>query len=281
MFWQDLEEAIVQGYGTERSFLCHVHPDRNASASVNVLNGYWYCYTCHARGRVDMDGVELDPYAVKRRLKEIQRRIETAETIYPEAWLNLFDSRGSGSYWRTRFSEPVCRLHRLGETPEGDYATIPLRDSQGAVRGLVKRSLTGENPKYKYPYNVKLSHQLFNYDKARKELVVLTEGATDAIAFDEVEPGYSMAMWGSTLSRVQTKMIQRYAPKTVIVATDQDAPGERSYEEVWDRLHNFCQVLRATWTDYKDLAAIPLEERSDLVRYLVATHDLPSRVRVG
>ena len=47
-----LEEAIALGQGIERPFQCEVHDDTNASASVNVLKGVWYCHACGASGAV-------------------------------------------------------------------------------------------------------------------------------------------------------------------------------------------------------------------------------------
>lgn len=38
-----LDEALSVGRGTERSFNCPSHEDANASASVNVAKGVWYC----------------------------------------------------------------------------------------------------------------------------------------------------------------------------------------------------------------------------------------------
>ena len=48
-----LEDAIAVGQGVERPCRCPVHDDSQASASVNVIKGVWYCHACFASGTVD------------------------------------------------------------------------------------------------------------------------------------------------------------------------------------------------------------------------------------
>lgn len=279
--WNSLQEALTHGYGVERSFLCHVHGDSNPSASVNSLTGAWICYACHAAGRVDLDGIDLDPYAIRRRIAEIQKRVESSTVVYPEGWLNIFDARGPGEYWLSRYSEQTCREHRLGQTPDGRYATIPLRTNDGEVTGVIRRSLTGERQKYKYPWQAKLSQRLYNYHRADQDMLVLTEGATDAIAWDEVSPGYSMAMYGSRLSRAQAQLLYRYNPTVILVATDQDKAGDDAMRTVQLLMGDFCVVQRLEWDTYTDLASIPLDERCDLVHWAIGEFGLPRVAKVG
>lgn len=281
MHWNSLAEALVHGYGRERSFLCHVHGDSNPSASVNSLTGAWICYACHASGRVDLNGVDLDPYAIRRRIGEVEKRIEASQVKYPENWLNFFDSTGPGEYWLSRYSPEVCQEHRLGQTPDGKYATIPLRTNSGEVSGVIRRSLTGERPKYKYPWQAKLSERLYGLHRATSDLVFLTEGATDAIALDEIKTGHAMAIYGSRLSNTQAHLLRRYSPKTILVATDQDEAGEKAFYSVQRLLGDFCFVHRLVWDTYDDVASIPLENRSELVDWAVETYDLPRLARVG
>lgn len=281
MSYSSISEALIHGSGRERQFLCHVHGDSNPSASVNSLTGLWICYACGASGKVDLDGIELDPYALRRRIHEVEERVAASQVRYPEGWLNFFDSTGPGEYWLSRYSEEICRQHRLGQTPDGKYATIPLRNHEGEVCGVIRRSLTGERPKYKYPFQARLSERIFNYHRATKDVIFLTEGATDAIAIDEVMPEYSMAIYGSRMSRTQTQLMFRYAPKVILVATDQDEAGDKAFRSIQDSLGGFCNVYRLEWDTYDDLASAPLQERSELVEWAVSTYDLPTLARVG
>lgn len=276
-----IQDALTNGTGRERQFLCHVHGDTNPSASVNAVTGAWICYACGACGRVDLDDIDLDPYAVRRRITEIAERVEAMTVQYPEGWLNFFDAQGPGDYWLSRFSEEVCREHRLGQTPDGSAATIPLRTSSGEVTGVIRRDLTGKDQKYRYPYQAKLSQRLYNYHRATSDTIILVEGATDSVAADEVLPGHTMSLYGDRLSRAQARLLYRYDPRVVLVATDQDDGGETAHRSVLAQMGSFCVVHRLVWDSYKDLASIPVDDRSELLSWAVSEYGLPNLARVG
>lgn len=279
--WNSLEDALHNGYGIERSFLCHVHGDNTPSASVNSLNYMWVCYACGAGGKVDPDNIEYDPYALKRQLDDLERRAKVQEVSYSESWLNIFDSTGPGEYWLSRYPASLCRKHRLGQTPDGLYATIPLRDNGGGVRGVIRRSLTGQRPKYRYPFGAKLSQRMYNYHRADSDVILITEGATDAIAVDEVRPGISMSLYGMNVSATQSWLLRRYAPRVILVATDQDRAGERALDSMNTAMGDFCPVIRLTWSDYKDLASIPVDDRADLIHWVCSEYGLDMEAKVG
>lgn len=276
MYWDSLESAILNGHGIERQFICHVHDDSNPSASINSMTGWWVCYACHASGKIDLENVEFDPYSLRRQVQMVRELIERSVTIYPKSWLATTNALGPGEYWLSRFTPEICQYHQLGQTANGSAATIPLWGNNGDLYGVIKRDLTGHDQKYRYPYSVKLSTMLFNYHRNTSGLVVLTEGATDAIAFDEICKGYAMAMYGAGLSYAQTQLLKRYDPSIVVVATDQDKAGESAFRTVSQRLRGDCPVVRLEWDSYKDLASIPLEERRELVDYTVATYGVAS-----
>lgn len=281
MSYSSIQEALVHGTGRERQFLCHVHGDSNASASVNSLTGAWICYACGASGKVDLDGVELDPYALRRRISEIEERVAASQVRYPEGWLNYFDASGPGDYWLSRFSEETCRRHRLGQTPDGAWATIPLRTNSGEVSGVIMRTLTGDARKYKYPFQARLSERMYNYHRGTSDVLFLVEGATDSIAVDEVVPGHAMSLYGDRVSRAQRQLIYRYSPRIVLVATDQDAGGEKAHASIQTALSGFCVVQRLVWDTYKDLASIPVEDRRELIEWALEEYALPSLAKVG
>lgn len=281
MSYASLEDAILNGSGTERSFLCHVHGDSNPSASVNSISGLWYCYACHACGKVDLDGVELSPYAIKRWSDQIQRRIEASSVTYPEGWLDFFDATPS-RYWASRFSPEVIRDHRLGQTPDGKYATIPFRSPTGEVKGVIMRSLSDEDERrYRYPWGYKTSENLYGYHKASSDVLILVEGASDVVAADEVLPGHTMAIYGNRFSKAQAHLLYRYGPKIILVATDQDPGGELAYREIRDRMGTYCPVRRLLWDEVKDLAAMEVRDRSDLLEWATSEFPLTRMASVG
>lgn len=266
--YRSIEDALSQGSGIERSFICPSHDDHSASASINSITGLWICYACGARGRVDLERMEIDADAIARTLRKILTTVTTTRRTFPESWLELFDANGPGEYWRSRFTAEACRYFRLGMDLDRSHATYPLRDNHGRVLGLVRRALDDQDVKYRYPSSVSVRDYLFNYDRCTSDVVVLTEGATDAIAAHEA--GFdAMALYGSSLSVKQRNALNRYAPALVVLAFDMDVAGEAATRQVQRMLSEFITV-RAIWDTYKDLAEMPVEVRQDVLGEAVA-----------
>ena len=265
MSYASIEEAMVYGYGIERSFRCHVHGDTNPSASVNSVTGLWFCYACGARGKYNVSDVPPDKAATTL-IRYVDRMMQE-KTVHPEAWLDVYDSMGPGDYWLSRFSPEVCARFRLGQDPARKFATIPVRDAQDRVLGVIRRDLTGtDEAKYRYPPGVTMSKLLFNLSSCEGDVLMLTEGATDAIAADEAGWPSVMATYRNGISLYQRILLREYAPTTVICAYDQDEAGELGYRQIKNALG--VKVDRLTWTDHKDLASIALSDRRAMMQQL-------------
>jgi DNA primase len=264
MRYASIEEAMINGYGTERSFVCHVHDDHTASASVNSLTGLWFCYACGARGKYDVSEIPTEKFAVALR-KRLEALPEPRH--YPENYLDVYDSMGPGDYWLGRFTAETCKRFRLGVSSDRRYATIPARDEDGHLLGVIRRDLTGtDEAKYRYPPGVNMSHLMWNFHRCRGDVLMLTEGATDAMA--AVEAGFSdaAATYRNGLSKHQVELIVRYNPTVVLCAYDQDEAGDRGYGQMLNALYaRRIKVDRLTWNDYKDLASIPLSDRAAMI----------------
>lgn len=263
MSYASIEEAMLNGTGIERSFCCHVHGDTNPSASVNSVSGLWFCYACGARGKFNV--ADVPPSARAVQIRAAIARMQELPRTYSESWLDVYDSMGPGDYWLSRFNEETCKLHRLGHDGVFNYATIPVRDPTGVIHGVIRRDLTGKDPaKYRYPSKVNVSKFMYNYHRAEGDVLVLTEGATDAIAAEEAGFPDAVASYRDGLSSAQVDLIMKYAPKVVLVAYDQDKAGHRGAAQIKDALHRRVRVDRLTWDGYKDLASIPLDERTQM-----------------
>lgn len=262
--WATLQDALTLGTGTERSFCCHVHHENNASASVNAMNGLWICYACGARGKVDLDDIDVPIPALVKQIESVVAAVEAPpRRVYSESWLSLYDADGPGEYWLGRFTPEACAHFRLGMTPDGSWATYPMRDNAGRVLGVVRRNLHQTGEKYKYPPGISMSQTLFNLAGASSDTLVIVEGATDAIAAWEVGAD-AVATYSANLSLRQESLLRKYNPKKIIMASDQDEAGERLAKRVADALP-FVDVVRATWnplTHTKDLAGMTIEQRT-------------------
>jgi DNA primase len=100
---------------------------------------------------------------------------------------------------------------------------------------------------------------LFNYAPVITPVLVLTEGATDAMAAWEVDFD-AVACFSNRLSGAQVKLIERMGPDVVVVAFDDDGPGETGAAQAAAMLSRY-QVRRAHYGGGKDLAELPPEQR--------------------
>src|SRR3954471_2388826 len=157
-----LAEALRWGHGIERSFLCPEHGDSRPSASVNIMKGKWYCYTCHAHGELNGEALLAEPDYLSMKIWLDQKLEE--DRVYPESWLNQYDAGVIHPYWHERVGDLAARRFRLGTDPNRDAVTYPLRGPCGEVLGVVRRNLgSSEGPKYVYPRGIDVGRLLFNY----------------------------------------------------------------------------------------------------------------------
>jgi len=131
---------------------------------------------------------------------------------------------------------------------------------------VVRRPLVpGVGPKYLYPSGIDVGRLLFNYRWHHAEVVVLTEGALDAIALWNVGVE-AFAIYGSRLSEHQVKLIERIDPTYVVTCYDQDAAGWAAHIQT-ERLFRHRLVNRLSWPKAwgSDIAAINVEQRKRVV----------------
>ena len=264
-----LSEALRYGRGVERSFLCPEHGDSRPSASINILKGKWYCYTCHAHGDLTGEARLIEPDYETTKLW-LDRKLAVGQ-IYPETWLNRWDAGPVHPYWLNRVGEAAAREFRLGSDPGTNAVTYPLRDPSGQVLGVVRRTLGGVGPKYLYPTGVDVGRLLFNYTPDLRDAVVLVEGALDAIALWNVGID-AFAIYGSRISPDQVKLIDRIDPEFVYTCYDLDDAGWHAHLDT-ERAFKHRLVSRMTWpkgwgTDIDEIGAT---RRAEVVHTLVSS----------
>ena len=242
------------------------------STSTYVAEGYasHNCYTCGARGGLSGDDllIEPDPEVMKAWIgKKLSPRV-----TYPEAWLDRWDAGPVHPYWLARVGERAARQFRLGYDPEHNAVTYPFRGDYGQVLGVVRRSLEPDtHQKYKYPAGVDAKSHLFNYTPDHHSVVVLTEGAVDAIALWNVGVN-AMAIYGSALSAAQVKLLARIDPDIVYTCYDNDDAGWKAHRETERALRNRL-VGRITWPRSwgKDIAELSETRRKSVVEGIAST----------
>lgn len=268
-----LAEAVTKGHGTERPFLCPVHGDSRPSASLNIIKQKWICYTCGAHGGLTGEAALLEPDYLQMKLWFMEKLEE--KRVYPEAWLSRWDAGPPHRYWLERCGERAVRRFRLGFDAEREAVTYPLRRADGAVLGVVRRALdAGDGPKYRYPKGIDVSRLLFNYLPDHRRVVVLVEGALDAIALWNAGVE-AFAIYGSRLSDTQVNLIDRIDPTYVFTAFDNDDAGYSAHLQV-ERAMPHRLVQRLTWPASwgKDVDDIGLDRRRRVVHEVLALSDM-------
>lgn len=268
--FRTLQDALDRGRGNERSFLCPVHDDHNASASVNVDKGVWYCYACGARGTLDNVLKYVDTDHV---LEDVLDILNDREPEYPEAWLAMFDAGPVHPYWLSRFDEATCRHFRFGYDPAREQPCYPMRNAQGDVVGIVRRRMEPDvKDRYRYPRGVKRSEYLFNYRPEQVDVVTLAEGATTVAAIWEAEHE-AFGIYGSELSPQQVTLINRVAPKRIVLAFDNDKAGREKTQKAVELLSDY-DVYAIDWTGYEsnDLGDLDVETRKKILSQPLAIY---------
>lgn len=274
-----LEEAINLGEGVERPFRCYVHEDHQASASVNVLKGVWYCHACHASGSVD------GKKAPSTEVLESMLRPEEAVRVYPDSYLETFMQQlpddiddmmnGQPLYWHTRFSPWICYAMKMGEDPISGSATFPVHTPAGQLAGVGRRMPDvweddPDNPgqqrkvkrqRYLYPRRWSSSSSLFGFNGRypAAEVLTIVEGAADNTSVQETG-AMAVSVYGSAIHLPQIDLIARHTPKLILLGFDMDDAGEKGVSMAFKHLSRIATLKRVYWPK-KDPAECTFEER--------------------
>jgi len=239
-----LAEALAFGQGIERPFLCPSHEDTNASASVNVALGVWYCFTCQSHGTLD-DHVPT----IEEALSVLSGKAKPR--VYAEAWLDIFDAYQPSPYWTKRYGHDLASQFRCGTHPLTGNPTYPLRGPDGLPRGVVQRQ--EGDPKYLYPAGVRISDTFFGRLDP-KNVVVLVEGASDvmAIHYDgDVPRDWSvLGCYGSGVHVPQIDLLRDATPRLIVAAFDADKAGYAASARAVKSCSEIAPVITHDWSDW-------------------------------
>jgi DNA primase len=128
---------------------------------------------------------------------------------------------------------------------------IPIHNIKGEVVAYAGRwpgDPPAGTPKYKLPTGFKKGQEVFNLDRAGKEVterpLVIVEGFFDAIKLHQHGYRNVAALMGSTMTAMQEDLIRRNtnANSHVVVMFDEDEAGKAGREDIAARLSRFCFV---------------------------------------
>lgn len=168
--------------------------DRRGSFSVHVGSGFFHCFKCGVRGRLDgYEGWEPtdEEEAAALAAREASRKPpEGYEELARGSAAEAFAYRKARAYLEGRglTDRRVWREAHVGATLEGQYAKrviVPLLTPDGEWAGYVARDWTGNaRIPYLYPENMD-RQQLYNHRallEPSERPVLVVEGVMDALA---------------------------------------------------------------------------------------------------
>lgn len=268
--YANLEEAIrAVNPSIERSFRCHVHDDRHASASVNIIKGLWTCYSCGAGGRVNLSDIQTDMTELRDQVMEMLREEDIGES---EGLLKLFTAKRH-PYWQSRFTDAAIDHFQLGYNPFDKMVCYPFRDPGGDLIGFVRRNNdTGGGPKYLYPKGTVAQEFLFNFNYDRQYSVTLFEGAMDVVAAWDAGLPTGLGIYGARFSLTQLELIMKIQPVVVNLCFDNDSAGELATSRAKGMLRHYeiREFPWHQWEGYKDLGEMDLKTRTKAVEFFTA-----------
>lgn len=248
--------------GDEAMVRCIAHDESRASMQYNLSTGQWVCFACGAGGGMKSLcrelGIEVssdpepqlqDIYRALRELKHPTRKGQPKPL--PEATLKRYTI--PTNYWRGRgFSEQTIKAFGLGYDVMNDAVTIPIRDDDGRLLGVIRRYLDeDEELRYKYPKGFKRSWNLFGswlVDNSPSDFVALVEGSVDAMKCWQAGVP-ALACYGSSISPMQVRLLRRLGVGQIGRFGDRDKAGKKFNDSmVGIKYHR--SKKRGIWTEY-------------------------------
>lgn len=258
----------------------HDHHFRSPSFSVNVKNGAYYCFSCHAVGNIrrifyhfGLDVSDLyndikEPGDFEAKIQNLLQDLEVPEEEKNNADPNeLKNYRFLHPYLIKRgYTREIILKNKVGFNKVNARVTIPLVYG-GKYYGCIQRSVLGDaQPKYMYPKNLQKSAILYQprpIELINNDVTIWNEGSLDALR--GAQYGYSTnGMLGCQMSNIQMRVFNS-DPRTQILMLDNDAPGIKGTLDVLRRT-NRSDVYVAVYPDgKKDPAELTQQEYQQVV----------------
>lgn len=241
--WIDSHLEVFSRSGDECVCRCVFHDDSHPSMYVNEAKGLFHCKSCDAHGRISLIGNELgiEAYPSPPSLAELQTSLDgliepEPDRPLPEAWLDQFLMRAH-PYWTERGIDPdVQVLFKLGYDRVYNAATIPVRDSQGRLHGVIRRRLAENSyPRYLEPKGFLKRECLWGSWRVTERRIAVCEGPIDALALWSVGI-QAVALLGSSISKHQHHLLHRLGAEEIVVMTDNDRAGSAAVKQIQDRV---------------------------------------------
>jgi DNA primase len=232
--------------GTEVAIYCPFHDNTNSPACyINLKTGLWQCFnpSCgkkgnfrqlykHITGKTFSKEWILDPINLQRQLDSYLDETAQSETLSIESVAIDYSSLDSLDKLSTLidrgFSLETLEHFEIGYSKVKDRITIPVRDSQYKLVGLIGRAIhEWQDPRYLYNKSFRRADVLFNIQNAKLfDSVIVCEGSLDAIKVKQSGFENVVATLGAKVSHNQISLMSKYFDQIIIFSDNDDAGRE-------------------------------------------------------
>lgn len=237
---QKIGVDIRRADGKEITGRCPVHArvtgreDNSPSWSMNSSSGLWICFSCGAKGTLQMLVEELtgstDGAREVRELtfKVLEDKVNGFTSVAPATpdidWVTFsrFGRVPESALSGRGLNGDIAHHYGIRWDSADKCWIIPIISHTGELMGWqAKKAGYVRN----YPEGTKKSATLFGLDKFKSKTAVLVESPLDVVRFaDVIENPQALASFGASLSESQIDMLTMVAER-LIIAMDNDKAG--------------------------------------------------------
>lgn len=247
---------------------CPIHQGEGRDTFHGDLGkNVFHCFSCGAGGNVLDLVARLEQCSVREAALGLKRRYVVADSAVPlrrkwqggdqlvtekrtgnaVLWFGLSGLDGAHPYVSARGLSRETAAHfgmgyYSGPGIMSDRLAIPIHDEAGRLVAYCGRSVTPNNPRYRFPAAFRKSAVLFNYHRAlalADDDVVVVEGFFDAMRVHQAGFPSVVALMGAAISRDQEDLlVQRF--RRVRLMLDGDRAGRIATEAAAQRLAGRC-----------------------------------------
>jgi hypothetical protein len=162
------------------------------------------------------------------------------ETFLPPEALEFLESR--------RITPSSIAKWSIGWLPEEQRIAIPAVDLREKTQFLVKRSVTGQEPKYLYSAGYPKTSLLFGACRIdpgmlRSVGLALVEGSIDTIVMHQNGLPIAGGILGTGISDAQVAIIARLRPRRIFHFFDRDTAGVKNIQMAAPKLRKYPQFV--------------------------------------
>ena len=235
----------------QQNVLCIWHEEKQASLSVNLESGLYYCHSCSEKGDIYTFVMKQEKCTFKEAKQKIlgdtkAAVLSEAEVIEAHKYLLnkkyvqnlLFTHRG----W---LLDTIIRF-KLGWDERSKRVTIPIYDQYGTLKNirkyLVVGNVTAQNPKF---IGVRGHNENFFFpikNLINNEFLLLCAGEPDTILACQL--GYNAGTFTSGEGAFNRDLLPLFNNKLVYICYDKDIAGIRALKNIGPELVKYAKEVK-------------------------------------